>query len=95
MTNSHLTVTDILKLKTERIEKGNIKGFSDSEIEYRIGTFKQLIIYHADNRKFEIMQFEQFNFKQIKPTMIDFGYSYLGHEPYTWKFIDSRVYYFE
>ncbi len=95
VTNSHLIVTDILKLKTERIEKENIKGFSDSRIEYRIGTFKQLIIYLVDNRKFEIMQFEQFNFKQIKPTMIDFGYRYFGPEPYTWKWFDSRVYYFE
>lgn len=95
VTNSHLTVTDILKLKTESIGKDNIKGFSDSRIEYRIGTFKQLIIYLSDNRKFEIMQFEQFNFKKIKPTMIDLGYRYLGSEPYTWKWFDSRVYYFD
>jgi hypothetical protein len=77
-----LTITDIIKFKTETVDKKMIKGFSDSKIAYRLGTFKQIIIYHVDNRKFEIMQFEQFNFKKIKRTMIDYGYEYFGSEPY-------------
>jgi hypothetical protein len=90
-----LTVTDIVRFRTETVDKAMIKGFSDSKIEYRVGTFKQIIIYHVDNRKFEIMQFEQFNFRKIKNELIDHGYKYFGSEPYQWKFPDSRVYYFE
>ena len=91
----NLVVTDIVRFKTETVAKQMIKGFSDSKIEYRIGTFKQIIIYLVDNRKFEIMQFEQFNFKKIKKGLIDYGYEYFGSEPYQWKFPDSRHYKFE
>jgi hypothetical protein len=90
-----LTITDIVRFKIETVDKEMIKGFSDSEIEYRIWSFKQIIIYHVDNRKFEIMQFEQFNFRRIKKELIDHGYKYFGFEPYQWKFPDSRFYYFE
>jgi hypothetical protein len=91
----NLLVTDIIRFKTETLDKEMFKGFSDSKIEYRIGTFNQIIIYLVDNRKFEIMQFEQFNFKKIKRGLIDNGYKYLGSEPYQWKFPDSRFYKFE
>jgi hypothetical protein len=95
ITRDKLIVTDLIRLHKQTVDRHKVKGFSDSQIEYRIGTFKQIIIYLVDNEKFEIMQFEQFNFRKIKPTMIEFGYDYLGFEPYQWKFLDSRTYYYE
>lgn len=95
ISRDNLTVIDIVRFKKETVQKEMIRGFSDSEIEYRIGTSKQIIIYCADRRKFEIMQFEQFNFKNIKGAMVDKGYLYFGYEPYHWKFPDKRFYYYD
>jgi hypothetical protein len=83
---------NLLTLKTKAIHKEDIKGFSTSIVPYRIWDFKQIIIYLKDGTKIDIMQFAYFNFKNIKPDLIDKNYNYLGDEPYIWKWVNSRVY---
>lgn len=86
---------NVLTLRTNRIKKHDIKGFSSSTVPYRIWNFHQIIIYLNDGSKINIMQFAYFNFKDIKPTLVGKNYNYLGHEPYIWKWPDSRVYAFD
>jgi hypothetical protein len=86
---------NLLTLKTKTIYKDDIKGFSTSLVPYRIWYFKQIIIYLKDGTKIDIMQFAYFNFKEIKPTLVDKKYNYLGHESYIWKWVNSRVYKYE
>ncbi|MFM9838259.1 MAG: hypothetical protein ACKVOQ_08355 [Cyclobacteriaceae bacterium] len=93
--NFSLRVFNLLTLQTEKISKENIRGFSTSEIPYRIATFKQIIIYLRDGRKLELMQFEYFNFRKIESALCYNDYIFLGHELYVWKFLDFRVYHFE
>jgi hypothetical protein len=93
--NFSLRVFNLLTFRTEKISKENIKGFSTSEIPYRISTFKQIIIYLIDGRKLELTQFEYFNFKKIESALLYNDYNFLGHELYVWKFLDSRVYHFD
>lgn len=83
---------NILTQKTKTIYKADIKGFSTSTVPYRIWNFKQVIIYVNDGTRIDIMQFAYFNFNKIKQTLVDKKYTYLGHEPYIWKWVNSRVY---
>jgi len=92
ITNQTIEEFNILTLKTKTIHKDDIKGFSTSKIPYRIWDFKQVIFYLKDGTKIDIMQFAYFNFRKIKPTLIDKKYNYLGDEPYIWKWFNSRVY---
>src|SRR5690606_10659624 len=82
ITNQTIEEFNILTLKTKTIHKDDIKGFSTSKIPYRIWDFKQVIFYLKDGTKIDIMQFAYFNFRKIKPTLIDKKYNYLGDEPY-------------
>lgn len=84
-----------LTFKTKIIDKIDVKGFSTSIVPYRIWNFQQIIIYLKDGSKIDIMQFAYFNFKYIKPTLIGKSYNYLGHEPYIWKWPNTRVYAFD
>jgi hypothetical protein len=86
---------NFLTLSTKTIYENEIKGFSSSIIPYRIWDFKQIIIYLKDGSKINLMQFAYFNFKEIKPCLLEKKYNYLGHEPYIWKWINSRVYRFD
>ena len=92
ITNQTIEEFNFLTLKTKTIYKDDIKGFSTSIVPYRIWDFKQIIIYLKDGSKIDIMKFAYFNFKKIKPTLVDKQYNYLGHEPYIWKWVNSRVY---
>ena len=84
---------NFLTFSTRTIDKNEIKGFSTSIIPYNnIPNFKQIIIYLKDGSKIDLMQYAYFNFKKIKPALIDKKYIYLGHEPYVWKWVNSRVY---
>ena len=92
ITDQTIKEFNILTFKTKTIDKNDIKGFSTSVVPYRIWNFKQVIIYLKDGTKIDIMQFAYFNFKKIKPTLVDKKYNYLGHETYIWKWVNSRVY---
>ena len=92
---SGLDVYNIITLTLTSLDKNDIKGFSTSVVPYRIWNFKQITIYIKDGRKFELMQFEFFNFKKISESLIERNYEFLGQEPYIWKWFDSRVYKYE
>ena len=92
ITDETIEEFNFLTFKTKTIYKEDIKGFSTSIVPYRIWNFKQVIIYLKNGRKIDIMQFAYFNFKKIKPTLIDKQYNYLGDEKYIWKWVNSRVY---
>ena len=92
ITDSFIQEFNLLTLKTKTIEKQDIKGFSTSVIPYRIGNFKQIIIYLKDGSKIEMMQFAHTKYKKIKPALDSKKYFYLGHEAYNFKWINSRVY---
>lgn len=92
ITDQTIEEFNLLTLKTKTIYKDDIKGFSTSSVPHRIWNFKQIIIYLKDGSKIDIMQFAYFNFKKIKPTLVDKNYNYLGHETYIWKWVNSRVY---
>ncbi|MDP2174721.1 MAG: hypothetical protein Q8K70_02295 [Bacteroidota bacterium] len=92
ITDQTIEEFNVLTLKTKTIYKDDIKGFSTSKVPYRIWDFKQIIIYLKDGTKIDIMQFAYFNFKKIKPTLVNKKYNYFGHEPYIWKWFNSRVY---
>ena len=86
---------NFLTFEAKVIPKEMVKGFSTSKIQYRIWNFKQIIIYLKDGSKIDLMQFAYFNFKEIKPLLIEKGYPYLGHEPYVWKWPNSRRYQYD
>ena len=45
--------------------------------------------------KIELPQFLFFNFKNLAPSLQENGITFLGEEPYIWKWVDSRVYKFD
>lgn len=92
ITDNFIQEFNLLTFKTKTIEKKDINGFSTSVIPYRIGNFKQIIIYMKDGSKIEMMQFAYVKYKKIKPTLDAKKYNYLGHEAYVWKWLNSRVY---
>lgn len=92
ITDQTIQEFNLLTFRSRTIPKSDIKGFSTSIIPYRIWDFKQVIIYLTDGTKIDLMQFTYFNFKKIKPTLLDKKYNYLGQEPYIWKWFNSRVY---
>jgi len=92
ITDKTIEEFNLLTFSRKTIYKDDIKGFSTSKVPYRIWNFKQIIIYLKDGTKISLMQFAYFNFKKIKPILVDKKYNYLGHEPYIWKWFDSRVY---
>ncbi len=92
ITDQTIKEFNLLTQKTKTIYKDDIKGFSTSTVPYRIWNIKLVIIYLKDGTKIDIMQFAYFNFKKIKPALVDKKYKCLGHEPYIWKWVNSRIY---
>ncbi len=75
----------------------NFKGFSLSSYGDRrtIYKFKTLIFYFENGHKIELPQFLFANFKDIIPSLNAHSIRFLGQEPYKWKNIFSRHYFFE
>lgn len=96
ITESEIREFNFLTLSTKIIHKDEVKGFSTSVIPYlRGGDFKQILIYLENGKKIDLMQFAYFNFKKIRPALVERGYEYLGHEEYVWLFPDNRRYKFD
>lgn len=75
----------------------NFKGFSLSSYGDRraIYDWQTLIFYFTNGDKIELPQFLYYNFKDIMPSLRDQQIPFLGQEPYKWKNLFSRHYYFE
>lgn len=86
---------DALAQKEIFIEKPTLKGFSTSIYSTNIWSFKTIIFYFNNGDKLEFPQFIYWNFKDLKPKLIENGISYLGDEPYRWKWFDRRYYMFD
>ncbi len=95
ITPDGIEVINLLTFQKTAISKKEILGFSTSEIPYKIGNFKEILIYLKNGDKIDLMQFAYFNFKKIEPALIDKRYDFLGYEPYIWKWVNSRVYKFD
>ena len=92
ITDNSIEVYNFLTFNKMLIKKENIKGFSTSALQYKIGRAKQIIIYLEDGSKWELMKFSYFNFSKINKVLIEKQYRYLGHEFYQWKWPNSRIY---
>jgi hypothetical protein len=95
ITGQHIQQFNYFTFSSTTIDKNEIKGFSTSETRYRLGNFRQVIIYLKNGKKINLMQFSYFNFRNIQPALIENGYNYFGYEPYKWKWFNNRVYKYE
>ena len=90
-----ILLKDALTGKRNMLHASDIKGFSMSKYPTKFSDFKEIILYLKNGKKIEMPQFLYWNFKEIKPAFEENGLKFLGHEPYTWKFFDSRHYHFD
>ena len=90
-----LIVTDAILKKQYVVSNYEIKGFSLSKYPTKIWDFDEVVIYLNNGNKMELPQFLYWNFKDIKPAFDDNDVMFLGHEPFRWKFLDSRHYQFD
>lgn len=90
-----LILTDAITKNRKAIRKSEIKGFSLSNYPTKAWNFKEIIIYCHSGTKIELPQFLYLNFKEIKPYFEDNNLTFLGFEPFQWKFLDSRYYQFD
>ncbi|NTS44019.1 hypothetical protein HRG84_24280 [Flavisolibacter sp. BT320] len=90
-----LTLEDAITRKQRHIDKNQLLGFSTTVYETKAWNFKSMIFYFTDGDKIEFPQFLYWNFKDIKQMLIDNDIKYFGHEPYRWKWFDTRHYYFD
>lgn len=87
-----LIITDHLLFKRRVLRGDDIKGFSLSEYPLRGMKVKSILLYLSTGEKIEFPQFMFFNFKSLAPSLQESGITFLGEEPYIWKWVDSRVY---
>jgi hypothetical protein len=90
-----LIITDHLLFKRRVLRGNDIKGFSLSEYPLRGMKVKSILLYLSNGEKIELPQFLFFNFKNLAPSLQENGITFLGEEPYIWKWVDSRVYKFD
>jgi hypothetical protein len=90
-----LIITDHLLLKRRVLRGDDIKGFSLSEYPLRGMKVKSILLYLSSGKKVEFPQFLFFNFKSLSPSLQESGITFLGEEPYIWKWVDSRYYKFD
>ena len=90
-----LVLKDAMTLTEKFCDNDTIKGFSTTVYKTRIWNFKEIILYFKNGDKLHFPQFLYWNFKDIQPSLIDHRILYLGHEPYRWKWFDSRHYLFD
>lgn len=95
LSDNCLVLKDSVTGKEKLYDIGVIKGFSTTIYKTRIWDFKEIIFYFNNGDKLHFPQFLYWNFKDIKPSLIDNGIKYLGHEPYRWKWFDTRHYLFD
>lgn len=93
--SGQLILKDAVSFTEILIDKSNLKGFSTSICQTNVWGFKTIIFYFVNGGKMEFPQFLYWNFKDIKPALEDNKISYLGHEPYRWKWFDTRHYFFD
>jgi len=93
--NGQLYLKDALTSKVVFVDKATLKGFSTSVYRTKINDFRTIIFYFNNGDKAEFKQFMYWNFKYIKPKLIELGISYLGHEPSRWKGFDGRHYLYD
>ena len=98
--NGEVFLKDIILNRFE-VTGDNIMGYSTSKYGNRgayngpISDFKTLLIYFKDGRVIEFPQFLYANFKLIPEILNASGIKYLGNEPFKWKNLISRKYYFK
>ena len=93
--NDQLILKDALTSALKNFDKKEIKGFSSSIYQTKIWNFKAIIIYFTNETKIEFPQFLYWNFKEIKSELESNDITYLGEEPYRWKWFDTRYYLFD
>lgn len=95
LSGNSLVLKDAVTSKKKSYDISLIKGFSTTVYQTRIWSFKEIIFYFNNGDKVHFPQFLYWNFKDIKQSLIDNGVNYLGHEPYRWKWFDTRHYLFD
>lgn len=88
-------MTDAITKKANTISKAEVKGFSLSKYPTKMWDFDEVILHLKNSDKIELPQFLYWNFKEIKPSLGANGVTFLGPEPFRWKFLDSRHYQFD
>ena len=75
----------------------NFYGYSFSNYSSRHSgiDFRTLIFYFQDGKKIEMPQFLHLNFKEIHPALKGNKIHFLGNEPFKWKNLFRRQYFFE
>ena len=93
--SGQMILKDALTSAINDFDKKDIKGFSSSIYQTKIWNFKTIILYFTDETKMEFPQFLYWNFKEIKSALESNNITYLGEEPYRWKWFDTRYYLFD
>jgi hypothetical protein len=95
ITRDTVIIKDRMFFKSFSLPQSEIKGFSLSEYPIRICGIQSILLYLVNGQKIEFPQFLFFNFKKLAKALEESGISFLGKEPYIWKWIDSRIYKFD
>ena len=95
ITPDGVIVKDHLLFRSFTLRHGEIKGFSLSEYPVKIKGIQSILLYRVNGRKIEFPQFLFLNFRKITKALEESGISFLGEEPYIWKWVDSRIYKFD
>jgi hypothetical protein len=90
-----MLIKDALTGKQKQLKLSHIKGFSITKYPTRLRDFDEIILYLKNRKKIEMPQFLYWNFKDIQRGFQENGLRFLGHEPYTSNFFDSRHYHFD
>jgi len=93
--NGQLILKDAITSKERYLEKTDLNGFSTTIYQTKAWNFKSIIFYFSNGDKLEFPQFLYWNFKDIKETLVENNVKYLGHEPYRWKWFDTRQYMYD
>ena len=93
--SGQLSLKDAITGKKNEIDKGEIKGYSTTIYQTKVWNFKSLILYLNNGDKLEFPQFLYWNFEDISQSFSDNSIQYLGHEPYRWKWFDTRHYLYD
>ena len=95
ITSDGVIVKDHLLFRSAALRQEEIKGFSLSEYPVRLKGVHSILFYLVNGQKIEFPQFLFLNFKKLTTALEESGITFLGEEPYIWKWVDSRIYKFD
>lgn len=74
ITNDNIEIRNLILFKKDILTKNDVSGIYSSDKQFAKGTWKTVIINTANGKRFELVQFNYFDFKKIIDVLTYFGY---------------------